>query len=156
MTSNSVIHPDQWYQPRQCAVYRQLRRWSRRVLKAALINNDMCLVFVSVNSLMVTFTRCFCSVTVCDRYHEVLQYSQLAGLGKHLPKQIKTRVRTLTDSSATFCTRAQWAVTTAKAKCEIAEHLSAGNLSLVQQVNCSCAIMFQHLKPVQHVDVWKL
>ncbi len=63
MTSNSVIHQDQWYQPKQLsAVFRQLRRWLRlksTALKARLINSDVCLVFASViKTLMVTFT-CF-------------------------------------------------------------------------------------------------
>lgn len=63
MTSNSVIHQEQWYQPKQLsAVFRQLRRWLRlksTALKARLINSDMCLVFASViETLMVTFT-CF-------------------------------------------------------------------------------------------------
>lgn len=64
MTSNSIIHQDQWYQPKQLsAVSRQLRRWLRRLqstaLKARLYTNDMCWVLTLVlKTLMVTFT-CF-------------------------------------------------------------------------------------------------
>lgn len=75
MTSNSFIHHDPWYEPKQLsAVFQQLRRWlslERTALKARLFNNDVCLsFFLTEKDPDGYFHLLFCSlpVTVCDRY----------------------------------------------------------------------------------------
>lgn len=80
MTSNSVIHQDQWYQPKQLsAVFQQLRRWLRLksiVLKARLFNDDVCLDKDPDRYFHLLFFSL--PVTVCDRY--LTKYSILDSL----------------------------------------------------------------------------